>query len=127
MPRIPFFGFAVDRTPVFARDDILPSDRWSDFEEDLTRLEATITDISISGSDPSIQVRARDGMNWTIELGGRSRNRDVGLLDARPIPGDKVTVLGRRTHHFGEARIKALQLTIDDQEYAIYPELLQAS
>lgn len=127
MPRNPIFGFAVDRTPVFARDDILPSDRWTEFEEDLTRLDAAITDINISGSDPTLQVRAPDGVNWTVELGGRTRNREVGLLEAKAIPGDKVTVLGRRTHHFGETRIKALQLTIGEQGYDLYPDLLNAS
>lgn len=127
MPRFPFFGFAVDRKPFFARDDIISQDRWSDFEENLTRLEATITDIYISGSDPTLQVRARDGVNWTIELGGRARNRDVGLHEAKAIPGDSVTVLGRRTHYFGESRIKAVQLTIGSDSYALYPEMLDAS
>ncbi|MBU3031786.1 hypothetical protein [Paracoccus marinaquae] len=127
MARFPIFGIAVDRKPAFARDDVLSHDGWSDFEKDLTELDATITDIYISGSDPTLQVRAHDGVNWTVELGGRSRNRDAGLLDAKPIPGDKVTVLGRRTHHFGETRIKAMQLTIGDVGYDLYPELRDAS
>lgn len=127
MLRFPFSGFAVDRNPVYARDDVLSKDRWSDFEEDLTRLDATITDIHIAGSDPVLQVRARDGVNWTVELGGRARNRDAGLSDAKPLPGDKVSVLGRRTHHFGETRIKALSLTIGEQGFDLYPELREAS
>ncbi|SIT04893.1 hypothetical protein [Paracoccus saliphilus] len=122
MPHIPCFGISTTPTRLFAPDDALSSDRWSDFEDDLTRLDATITDINILGSDPTLQVRASDGVNWTIELGCHSRNRESGLEDAPAIPGDPVSVVGRRTHHFGENRIKAVKLTIGDRDYQLYPE-----
>ncbi|MDP5308834.1 hypothetical protein [Paracoccus spongiarum] len=127
MPRFPAFGIAVDRKPVFARDDILPHDRWSEFEEEPTRLDATITDVNIGGSDPTIQVRAADGVNWTIELAPHSRNREAGLTAAMALPGDRVSVVGRRTHHFGENRVKALHLTIADREFVLYPDCLAES
>lgn len=127
MPRFPSFGIAVGRKPVFARDDILSHDRWSDFEEEPTLIEATITDINIAGSDPTIQVRASDGVNWTIELASHSRNREAGLTAAMALPGDRVSVVGRRTHHFGENRVKALHLTIAETEFVLFPDCLTAS
>lgn len=127
MLRFSIFGPAADRKPVFARDDILAHDRWSDFEEDLTQLDATITDVNIAGSDPTIQVRAADGVNWTIELASHGRNRDAGLTAAQALPGDGVTLVGRRTQHFGENRIKALHLTIAGKDFVLYGERITAS
>ncbi|RMC37470.1 hypothetical protein [Paracoccus alkanivorans] len=127
MPHFPCFGINVIRTRLFSPDDGLSDDRWSDFEDELTRLDATITDINISGSDPTLQVRASDGVNWTIELGGHSRNRETGLEDALATPGDPISVVGRCTHHFGENRIKAVKLTIGDRDYQLYPEELDGA
>lgn len=127
MLRFRFLGIDVNDRRVFARDDLLAQDGWSDFEDNLTRLDATITDIYISGSDPTLQVRARDGVNWTIELADRGRNRDAGLTDRAALPGDSISILGRRTHHFGENRIKAMQLTIGNKSFELYPDCLTAS
>lgn len=126
MPQFPCFGIAVTCSRLFARDDILACDKWSD-QEDLTRLEATITDNYISGSDPTLQVRASDGVNWTIELAARARNREAGLTESRALPGDPVKVVGRELHHFGENRIKALHLTIAGTEYDLCPDALTPS
>ena len=127
MPHFPPFGIAVDRTPVFAPDDILASDRWSEYEEEVVLLEATIIDNNIAGSDPTLQVRVRDGANWTIELGRRARNVAAGLTPAQALPGDPVTVTGRPIHRFGENRVKAMRLTIAGRHFDLYPETLAAS
>lgn len=115
-----FSGINAAQRRCFAPDDALRSNNWSDFDEEMTRLDAVITDINIDGSDPTFQVRARDGMNWTIELGSHARNRKTGLEDALTTPGDRITVIGHPSHHFGENRIKAVQLTIGDKEFELY-------
>lgn len=122
MPHLPCFG--INRYPMrlFAPDDVMSGNPWADFEEEVTRLDAVITDINISGSDPTLQVRAGNGVNWTIELGDRGRNREAGLEDALATIGDPVSVTGRRTHHFSENRIKAIELTINNRDYRLYPE-----
>lgn len=116
------FGLNGTTARLFAPDDALSHDRWSDFDDDLTRLDAIITDINISGSDPTLQVRANNGVNWTIELGSHSRNRKAGLEDAQILPGEPVQVVGRCTHHLGENRIKAIKLTLGDRDYRLYPD-----
>lgn len=127
MPQFPCYGFAVTCPRLLARDDILAGDRWSDPEADIIRLEATVTDNYIAGSDPTLQVRARDGVNWTIELAARARNREVGLTESRALPGDPVQIVGHTLPGFGENRIKALHLTIAGVDYDLSPEPLAAS
>lgn len=122
MLHFPGTGIAILQPRCFGRDDLVARENWSDFEEDATRLTATVTDSNISGSDPTLQVRARDGVNWTVELGSRVRNREAGLTPAQVMPGDRVQILGRRTHHFGEYRIKAMNLTIGDRAFDLYPD-----
>lgn len=122
MPRLTCFGINPYPTRLFAPDDAMSGNPWADFQGDLTRLDASITDVNITGSDPTIQVRARNGVNWTIELGDHTRNREAGLEDAPATPGDPVSVTGRETHHFGENRIKAIKLTINDRDYTLYTE-----
>ncbi|MEO1959705.1 MAG: nitronate monooxygenase, partial [Paracoccus sp. (in: a-proteobacteria)] len=48
MPRVPSFGISADRKPVFAPDDILASDRWSDFDKEAIVLEAGGVDAIIA-------------------------------------------------------------------------------
>ena len=122
MPRFPFAGLSAGREPVFAPDDILAADRWSDFEDESVQLQAIVIDNNISGSDPTLQVRAHDGVNWTIELGRRARNIAAGLTPSQALPGDPVAIRGRRLHRFGENRIKATRLTIGQREFDLYPE-----
>ncbi|WP_265499111.1 hypothetical protein [Paracoccus beibuensis] len=117
MPYARSFGPFAHRIPLRS-----PADVDNGSADGLTRLDATITDINITGSDPTLQVRAPDGMNWTIELASHARNRAIGLTDAALLPGDKVHVAGEPAHHFGETRIKALRLTINDQRFDLSEE-----
>ena len=118
MPHFPSFGlssFCLLRVP----DDGLAhmAGRLPSEDGDLIRLDAIVTDNYISGSDPALQVRAPDGVNWTIELASRSRNRDAGLTESQALPGDLVAVVGRQISHFGENRIKAQRLTIAGRSF----------
>ena len=127
MQYFPLSGRIALRSRTHARDDILAHESWSAFEAETTLLEATVIDNNITGSDRTLQVRAADGYNWTIELADRARNEDVGLDNGSAATGDTVVVVGMRAQHFGENRIKAVQLTIGDKDYALYPELLESA
>ncbi|MBU1289241.1 MAG: hypothetical protein KJ871_16125 [Alphaproteobacteria bacterium] len=117
MPFAGFFGPLAYRTVLRAHDDAAAASPMPLDDDDLTCLDATITDINIKGSDPTLQVRAPDGMNWTVELGSHARNRALGLEGLALLPGDAVRVTGRPTHYLGETRIKALHLTIGQQSF----------
>ncbi len=98
-------------------------DIWAEFKPTEMHLSGTITDVSIDGSDPTLQVRGPDGRNWTVELADRRRNASLGLTRAAMLPGDRAQITGRRTQRFGEQRIKALRLTVEGRSFALYPEL----
>lgn len=121
MPRLPEAGIAALRTPAF---DLTTIETWDDFKARLTRLDAVVTDNYATGSDPVLCVRDADGRNWTVELASRARNMEIGLTESAALPGDPVRVIGRRTRHFGEQRIKAVHLTIADRAFELYPGAL---
>lgn len=121
MPRLPDTGIAALRTPAF---DLTAIPDWDDFKPNLTRLEAVVTDNYATGSDPVLCVRDADGRNWTVELAGRARNAEIGLTERAALPGDPVSIIGRRTRHFGEQRIKAVQLVIAGRTFELYPGAL---
>lgn len=121
MPFCPMPG--RHRHPFLAPADAGAGD-WSGFEDELTRLDATITDLALSGSNPSLQVRARDGLNWTVELASRDRMLNAGLSDRLPAPGDAISVIGRQSRSTGDTHIRALRLTLGGRAYELYPEAL---
>lgn len=123
MLRFANLGLIARRDPVYARDDVISRDHWAEYEEEVTRLEAAVTDINITGTDPALQVRAQDGVNWTVELADHARNREIGLEDAGAGPGDKVVIWGRQTIHFGETRIKAFRIAIEDRVFDLFPDM----
>lgn len=122
MPHLPCFGIARNDMRCFDRDDSFACKVASDSQSDLTRLDANITDVNIEGSDPTLQVRAANGVNWTIELAKRSQNAHAGLTKAMAMPGDTVSVVGQCYESLGEYRIKAKRLKIADREFVLYPE-----
>lgn len=124
MPRVLEHDAADSRTPAVDLPKTFATGNWDEFKPHLTRLEAVVTDNYISGSDPVICVRDADGRNWTIELASRSRNVEIGLKESAVLPGDPIHVIGRRTRHFGEQRIKAVHLTIAGRPFELYPGAL---
>ncbi|AUH62853.1 hypothetical protein [Paracoccus zhejiangensis] len=111
------------RHPLHAPADTGAGD-WSGFEDELTSLDATITDLALSGRNPSLQVRARDGLNWTIELVSRDRMLSAGLTERLAAPGDAVSVTGRLSRNTSDTHIKALRLTIAGRAFELFPEEL---
>lgn len=98
-------------------------DIWADFKPAETHLSGVITDVNIDAGDPTLQVRGPDGRNWTVELADRRRNASLGLTRAAMLPGDRIEITGRRTQHFGEQRIKALRLSVEDRSFELFPQL----
>lgn len=124
MPRFRCFGLPVV-TLFAAPDDGLAHASTPD-GCDMVRLDAIVTDNYIDGSDPTLQVRAPDGVNWTIELSSRAQNRQAGLTESQALPGDVVTVVGQAIPAFGENRIKARHLTIGGRKFDLPEPQLQA-
>lgn len=109
------------RMPVRALDERMAAAVHPVSAADVFHLDGTVTDNNIDGIDPTIQVRAGDGRNCIIELAGHARNRQIGLTGARIATGDRILVLGLRSPHVGENRIKASLLTLGGDEFALTP------
>lgn len=124
MPRVLEYGSDDLRTPAFDLTRTFDSHDWDEFKPHLTQLDAVVTDNYIGGSDPVLCVRDQDGRNWTIELASRARNAEIGLKESAALPGDAIRIIGRRTRHFGEQRIKAVHLTIAGRGFDLYPGAL---
>lgn len=122
MPNLSIPGRNRGPAVVFAPVDSARGAPLPGYEAELTQLDARITDLGLSGSRPSLQVRAHDGMNWTVELGDRAKTRDAGLTDHDAAPGDPVSIRGHRATGFGDWRIRAISLTIAGRDFALMPD-----
>lgn len=122
MPFLPMSGRTDGPAVTFAPSDSGQRGAMPGYEPDIAELSARITDLSLSGSHPSLQVRAHDGMNWTVELGDRIQTQRAGLSDRLLAPGDQIKIRGHRASGFGDRRIRALRLTVAGRDYELAPE-----
>ncbi|TRW97404.1 hypothetical protein FNJ84_07770 [Paracoccus sp. M683] len=122
MPLFPICGRMSGPSCCHQPADTGRGQTWSGFDDEVTRLDATITDLGMSSGHPTFQVRAHDGMNWTVELGQKTRADKAGLTGRSVAPGDKVLITGHQASGFGDFRFKALRLTIAGRAFELYPE-----
>ncbi|WP_028725778.1 hypothetical protein [Paracoccus zeaxanthinifaciens] len=113
MPFLRRFGLLADRSPCRAPVDVTGAVPTGGGQ----RLTGLLTDINIAGSQPTLQVRAADGFNWTVELASHAENRAAGLEDAPILQGDMVEVFGPATGSLGEYRIRAHRLIIAGRRF----------
>ncbi|MFC3628772.1 DUF6152 family protein [Paracoccus angustae] len=99
---------------------------WSWAQEDQTRLEGVIEEISMAPPHPSLRVRAADGTVWFVELGNPGRTARSGFAADTAGIGDRVTVIGNRDRDAGEAHMKAVRIVIDGRNYDMYPERIRS-
>jgi hypothetical protein len=62
-----------------------------------------------------------DGEIWTVEVGQPWRHQRVGLEDAQFQAGKEIKVIGHRAEDPANLTVKAERLTLDGQEYVLYP------
>lgn len=98
---------------------------WDWAEDAQTELSGTIVDIYIGPPHPELTVETADDDVWTIELGNPRATERSGFVEGVAEPGDTVTVLGHRSLDHGERLMKAVRITIDGQNYDLYPDLIQ--
>jgi hypothetical protein len=98
---------------------------WSWAEGEQMTLEGTIQSISMSPPHPTLQVEAGDGVVWRVDLGNPRQTERSGFTGDTAQPGDAITVLGNRNKDPDEMHMKAVRITIDGQNYDMYPERIQ--
>ncbi|SCW78296.1 DUF6152 family protein [Ancylobacter rudongensis] len=95
---------------------------WSWAESAQMTLEGTITTISMAPPHPSLQVTARDGTLWQVDLGNPRQTANSGFTGATAKPGEAITVLGNRNRDEAKSHMKAVRITIAGKNYDMYPE-----
>ncbi|WP_122523209.1 DUF6152 family protein [Pannonibacter phragmitetus] len=94
---------------------------WSWAEGELSELTGTIQEISFAPPHPSLVVEV-DGESWQVDLGNPNQTQRSGFAEGSAESGDEVTILGNRSLDESENLIKAVRITINGQNYDMYPE-----
>ena len=97
---------------------------WADGE--LTTLAGTVERVSMAPPHPSLQVKASDGNSWQVDLGNPAQTERSGFKGDAAKVGDTITVLGNRHQDHSKAHMKAVRITVNGQNYDLYPERLPA-
>ncbi|MBA4490871.1 DUF6152 family protein [Paracoccus sp. S1E-3] len=97
---------------------------WGWAEGDLIQMTGAIRSVTIAPPHPILEVEAADGNLWTVELGNPGRTERAGFVEGVAEAGDQVEILGNRSRDRGEARMKAVSITLDGRDYVFYPERL---
>ncbi|KKN83306.1 hypothetical protein LCGC14_0300550 [marine sediment metagenome] len=97
---------------------------WSWAESEQMELTGTVSKVQIAPPHPWLDVEAEDGL-WRVELGNPNQTERAGFEEGSANPGDDITAVGNRTQDQSEKRMKAVQITVGDQTYDIYPERIQ--
>ena len=62
-----------------------------------------------------------DGEVWTVEVGQPWRHERIGLKDDLFQAGKEIKVIGHRAEDPSNLTVKAERLTLDGQDYVLYP------
>ena len=95
---------------------------WSWAESEQMTLQGTITTLSMAPPHPSLQVTARDGTLWQVDLSNPRQTANSGFTGDTAKPGDAITVLGNRNRDEAKSHMKAVRITIAGKNYDMYPE-----
>ena len=114
-------GLAVGAAPAFAHHG------WSTYTIDNFELTGTVKEIRL-GNPHDILIVEADGEDWEVWLSPPSRSRAAGFDENAIAIGDTVTAHGNRRTEQAIYEMKTEMLTVNGQEYALYPErVTQAS
>lgn len=94
---------------------------WNWAEGEHSELTGTIEEISFAPPHPSLVVEV-DGESWQVDLGNPNETQRSGFEEGSAEVGDEITILGNRSLDESENLIKAVRITIDGENYDMYPE-----
>lgn len=97
---------------------------WTWAQDEQSEVSGIIESISFAPPHPSLVVEI-DGETWDIELGNPNQTQRAGFVEGEAEVGDEVIILGHRSLDENELLIKAVRLTIDGQNYDLYPDLIE--
>ena len=96
---------------------------WADEEQ--TQLTGIIKAVQIAPPHPRLDVETADAGVWRVELGNPNQTRSSGFVEGSAKVGDRIAVTGNRAKDHSEKRMKAVQITVGEKTYDIYPDRIQ--
>ena len=97
---------------------------WNWAEEEQTEMTGTIQSISFAPPHPSMTVEV-DGTVWQVDLGNPNQTQRSGFAYGSAEEGDAITILGNRSLDADEKRIKAVRITVEGEQFDMYPERIR--
>jgi hypothetical protein len=96
---------------------------WADTEQ--IELSGVVKAVRMAPPHPRLDVEtANDGV-WRVELANPSQTRKAGFIEDSAKAGDRVSATGNRSKDHTEKRMKAVQITVGDKTYDLYPERIE--
>jgi hypothetical protein len=97
---------------------------WNWAEEEQTEMTGTIQSVSFAPPHPSMTVEV-DGTVWQVDLGNPNQTQRSGFADGSAEESDEITILGNRSLDANEKRIKAVRITVEGEQFDMYPERIR--
>lgn len=97
---------------------------WTWAQQGQTELEGVIQEIYVGPPHPTLQVEA-EGALWEVELGNPRQTEASGFDENSAEPGQEITVRGHRSLDENETRMKAVRITIEGEQYDLYPDRIE--
>lgn len=98
---------------------------WNWADDQQTQLSGTVKSVQMAPPHPRLDVETADAGLWRVELGNPNQTRASGFVEGSAKPGDRISVTGNRAKDHAEKRMKAVQITVGDKTYDIYPDRIQ--
>ena len=97
---------------------------WNWAEAEQTEMTGTIRTISFAPPHPSMTVEV-DAAVWQVDLGNPNQTQRSGFAAGSADVRDVITILGNRSLDADEKRIKAVRITVDGEQFDMYPERIR--
>ncbi|CAM3397460.1 DUF5666 domain-containing protein [Bordetella sputigena] len=96
---------------------------WADTEQ--TTLTGVVQKVVVAPPHPYLDVQTQNDGLWRVELGNPTQTRESGFNDQSVRIGQTIKAVGNRARDHAEKRMKAVQISVGDKTYDIYPERIR--
>lgn len=93
---------------------------WAWTEEEESRLEGTITEISFGNPHSHLEIENAEG-EWEVDLAPPYATERAGFVEGVAKAGDRASFTGHRSKDPGERVFKAETITVNGKTYDVYP------
>ncbi len=98
---------------------------WNTYSDTNVTITGTVTELRLGNPHDRLTVTDAEGQEWDVWLGPPIRNRQNGFSETSASIGDTIEVFGDRDP--ARLEIKSEKLTINGEDFLIYPDRLAAS